>query len=69
MRPFGTYPGVQTDTIEPDMQPTPLSELVEDGAALPEAANYNLPEELQHLGDDELGIVTVLSTMVMKSRV
>ncbi|KAG8692622.1 hypothetical protein FRC09_011076 [Ceratobasidium sp. 395] len=60
MRPFGTYPGVQTDTIEPDMQSTPLSELLEDGTVLPDADNHDLPEEPQHLGNDELCIEDLL---------
>ncbi|KAG8781543.1 hypothetical protein FRC12_021783 [Ceratobasidium sp. 428] len=60
MRPFGTYPGVQTDTIELDMQPTPFSELVDDDAALPNATDCDLPEEPQRLGDDKLSIEHLL---------
>ncbi|KAG8694121.1 hypothetical protein FRC08_008696 [Ceratobasidium sp. 394] len=67
MRPFGSYPGIQTDTIEPNMQPVPLSELAEGGVTLgshetsdPSAAGSNSLEAPQHLGDEELSIEHLL---------
>ncbi|KAG8769712.1 hypothetical protein FRC12_004790 [Ceratobasidium sp. 428] len=68
MRPHGSYPGVQIDTTEPDMQPTPLSELT-DGVThiapqdnTPEATPIDVPEEPQRIeGHDELDIEQLLS--------
>ncbi|KAF8593058.1 hypothetical protein BDV93DRAFT_397208, partial [Ceratobasidium sp. AG-I] len=67
MRPFGKYPGIQIDNIEPDLQPVSISELVDDVSALETSDSGDLgnskgsaPDIPQHLGDDELSIEQLL---------
>ncbi|KAG8750064.1 hypothetical protein FRC12_013091 [Ceratobasidium sp. 428] len=46
MRPSGSYPGIQVDTIEPDLQPMPISELVDNPLNAHLDSNSNLAPDL-----------------------
>ncbi|KAG8712621.1 hypothetical protein FRC09_019663 [Ceratobasidium sp. 395] len=68
MRPFGSYPGVQVDTIEPNMEPVPLSELVDgdftldavQSSCFSTASTAGKPVEPQRLAGDELSLEHLL---------
>ncbi|KAG9090473.1 hypothetical protein FS749_000513 [Ceratobasidium sp. UAMH 11750] len=62
MRPHGSYPGIQTDDLEPILQAAPLSELADDPTR-PDSDIFSHPDESRdnthtplHFSDEELGI-------------
>ncbi|KDN34836.1 hypothetical protein RSAG8_12106, partial [Rhizoctonia solani AG-8 WAC10335] len=70
MRPYGTYPGIQTDNVELDASPIPILELRENSNNVPAQSSMSestgsttrdSPSLVQELEDDESSIEHLVS--------